>query len=98
MLKLKTSDGKIFEIEESLAKKSIMLGDVLSLPATDDIPLEIPVSFETLDRIHKFMKGDNHVLDKDYNPLEIHFPYEMIMHFEDLSASQLLGVCNAANY
>ncbi|KAI5154679.1 hypothetical protein ENBRE01_3440, partial [Enteropsectra breve] len=41
---------------------------------------------------------DNHVLDKDYNPLEIHFPYEMIMHFEDLSASQLLGVCNAANY
>lgn len=97
MLKLRTTDGAIVELEEQYATKSCLLKNILETVGCSE-PVDILVDSETLLQIRAFMACDNHVLRKDYNPLEIYFSQENLTFFDGLSPEQVIGICNAANY
>lgn len=97
MIRLQTTDGAVVEVEEKHAMKSVLLRNIME---TTGIAGCIPllVDAETAAQVRAFMETDNHVLEKDYNPLEIYFSSENLSFFDGLSAERLLKVCNAANY
>lgn len=97
MLKLISSDGHIIELEEKYSSKSNLLKNISEYPVEDQPP-KILVSKQTMLRIYEFMQKDNHILKKDFNPLEIHFSYEFLHYFDNCSPEELLDVCNGANY
>lgn len=97
MIELKTKDGVIIEIEEQYAVKSKLLKNILER-TKNTAPIEILVDSETMTSVYSFMTHDNHILQQDYNPLEIYFSNENLTFFDDLSSDKMLKVCNAANY
>lgn len=100
MFTVKTSDGHIMELEEHFAFKSYLLRNIKDCPnkAGASDPVKILIDKSTMSTIYSFMQKDNHILKKDYNPLEIHFSSEMLHHFDHCSADEILSICNGANY
>lgn len=94
---LQTTDKKDFFIDKEHAFKSIFLRNIFEIEPCSD-PVEVLIDSKTMKEIHEFMKKDKHVLEKDFNPLEINFSYEFLECFDHLSMPELLCVCNAANY
>jgi S-phase kinase-associated protein 1 len=97
MFEVLTNDLKIFQLDENYVSKSLFFQNILSFPASSE-PIQILINSNTLDLIYEFMKKDNHVLQKNFNPLEINFSSEFLNCFDHLSLPDLVGVCNAANY
>ncbi|KAI5171446.1 S-phase kinase-associated protein 1 [Pancytospora epiphaga] len=97
VLKLETSDNIIVEVEECVAVKSNLLRNLIDTVGVCG-PIPLLVDYITLKKVHSFMIEDNHVLPKDYNPLEIFFSNENLLFFEGMSSEEILNLCNAANY
>lgn len=88
------------ELEEHFAFKSYLLRSIKECPnkiGIDD-PVEVLVDKSTMSAIYSFMQQDNHILKKDYNPLEIHFSSEMLHYFDHFCIDEILSICNGANY
>lgn len=100
MFTVKTMDGHVMELEEHFAFKSYLFRSIKECPNRTGIhdPVEILVDKRTMSEIYSFMQRDNHIIKKDYNPLEIHFSSEMLHYFDQFSIDEILDVCNGANY
>lgn len=97
MFKISTLDGHLVELEEQYSSKSNLLQNLMEYSNIDS-PVKLLIDRKTLLLVYNFMQKDMHVLKKGYNPLEIHFSYEMLHFFDSCTPQELLDVCNSANY
>lgn len=97
MVYLRTTEGHIKHINEELAKKSILIRNIIE-ETTINGPITLLIKEEVLNQICAFTAIDKHVLEPDYDPLEIYFSAEMLDFFREMDNEMLLDVCNAANY
>lgn len=96
-MRVKTTDNKIIELNKTIAFKSCLFSNLESIK-TDDEPIPILIDSKTMLSIYEFMKNDNHVLKKDYNPLEIYFSNETLSCFDGKQDQEIINICNGANY
>lgn len=94
---VKTAEGEILDIDEHCAMKSYLLSNLAASVAVTD-PVEILLDTKTTETIRAFMGRDNHVLKRDYNPLEIHFSNETLSYFDATPTQEIIKICNGANY
>lgn len=92
-----TTDRIEFHIDKEQAFKSFFLRNIYDIQPCDD-PVEVLIDSKTMREIVEFMKKDKHVLERDFNPLEINFSFEFLECFDHLNTPELLNVCNGANY
>lgn len=97
MISVYTTDSKIILLEEEYAFKSLFLANISEFPPIDG-NVKILIDSKAMNEIYGFMKKDKHVLERDFNPLEISFSAEFLACFDHLSLAGLLDVCNGANY
>lgn len=97
MLNLVTTDEKTITVEDVYAFKSIFLANISEFPPISE-PVQILIDSNTMNEIYEFMKKDKHVLEKNFNPLEINFSVDFLGCFDHLNLQELLNVCNGANY
>ena len=93
MIQLFTADGTTFEIDEEIARKSLMISDLLDEVGADD-PIPIPnVDSTIMKLILKFAEYHSftHTIE-EFDTFDRNF-------FEDIrSCSQLLEIVSAANF
>lgn len=96
-MRIRTTDGDIFDLEDRYAIKSHLLSSLATVPSADG-PADILVDSVTMRVIYDFMTRDSHILKRDYNPLEIHFSADTLAYFDGKTTQELLAICNGANY
>lgn len=97
MLRVRTTDDEILELDELYAFKSHLLNNLTTIQPAEE-PVDILVDSRTMDFIYEFMVKDSHVLKREYNSLEIHFSSETLSYFDNKPTSEVIGICNGANY
>ncbi|ELA41813.1 uncharacterized protein VICG_01165 [Vittaforma corneae ATCC 50505] len=96
-MRVRTTDGKILELDELYALKSYLLSSLATIQSVEE-PIDILVDSKTMRIIYDFMIRDNHALKREYNSLEIHFSNETLSYFDSKSTSEVISICNGANY
>lgn len=96
-MKIKTSDNVVMELDDIIIAKSKLFENLSYMPQVEN-PLDVLVDSKILEEIVDFAKKDKHELNRNYNPLEIHFSIEMLDYFEKRPVQEILKICNAANY
>ncbi|KAH9411828.1 hypothetical protein HK407_03g05800 [Ordospora pajunii] len=97
IVKIKTRDGDVFDIECKYAYKSTLIKNVCTSTACS-YPICIQLSSQVFKTIHGYMQLDTSHLSEKYSPLEIRFKQHDLDFFKNYDDEHLLGICNGANY